>query len=36
MVGTIDCEPLNAFVPDHAPDAVQDDVLADDHLSVVG
>jgi hypothetical protein len=36
LVGTIDCVPLNAFAPDHAPDAVHEDALVDDHVSVVG
>jgi hypothetical protein len=30
----VDCEPLRALLPDHAPPAVQDVALLDDQVSV--
>ena len=30
----MDCEPLAALAPDHAPDAVQAEALLEDHVSV--
>ena len=30
----VDCDPLRAFVPAQAPEAVQDVALADDHVKL--
>jgi hypothetical protein len=30
----VDCEPLTALLPDHAPEALQEVALADDHVKV--
>ena len=35
-IGVTNCAPLNGLEPDHAPNAVHEEALVDDHVRVVG
>ena len=34
MTGPVDCEPLTLLLPDHAPEALHEVALVDDHVNV--